>query len=172
MASNNEKDFQKGFTCPSCGSFVKEYRRSLNANMALALICLYKHARNKFVKVEDLLLEKGYSRCGDFSYGRFYGFIEPLKEKRADGSKRNGYYRLTAYGCLFIEGKVKAPAKFKILHNTCTGFEGEEISIQEALGVKFDYSLLMGIVPAGAKTDKEAKNGNFLFPDYMAVIGK
>src|SRR5690242_4933622 len=109
-----DKDYSKGFRCDACGSFVKEYRRSLNANMSLALICLYKYAKNKFVKVEDLLIEKGYKRCGDFSYAKYYGFIESMKGNREDGSPRNGFYRLTAYGCLFVEGKVTAHSKFKI----------------------------------------------------------
>lgn len=150
-------DISKGYKCYHCGSFVKEYTRSFNANMSLALICLYKHGKGKFVKVEDMLIEHGYKRCGDFSYCKYYGLIEPLKEKRQDGSSRNGFYRLTAYGCLFVEGKVKVVSKFKILHNACTGFEGEEIDIKQALGKRFDFNILMGIVPSGAKTDKQQR---------------
>lgn len=153
-------DYQKGFKCVHCGSFVKEYCRSFNANMCLALIMMYKQKMNTFIKVEDELIKGGYKRCGDFSYCRFYGFIEPLKEKRADGSARNGYYRLTAIGRLFVEGKVLAFEKFKILHNTFTGFEGKEIDIRTALGIKFNYDDLMSIIPAGAKTDKERRANN------------
>lgn len=163
----NGKDYQKGFKCSECGSFVKEYIRSLNCNMSLALIALYKHSKNEFVKVEEFLLKHGYQRCGDFSYARFYGFLEPLKENRLDGSKRNGFYRLTAYGRLFVEGKEKVPAKFKILHNTLTGFEGDNISIQQSLGEKFNYNQLMGIIPAGAKTENEKRKLNSIVPELF-----
>jgi hypothetical protein len=152
------QDYSKGFKCEHCGSYVKEYRRSLNSNMAVAMLALYLNGKeNSFIKVEEFLIKNGYPRCGDFSYLRFYGFLEPLKEKREDGSSRNGYYRLTAIGRLFVEGKVLAFEKFKILHNTFTGFEGNEISIKQALKEKFDYDALMGNNGNNFKTDNERR---------------
>lgn len=138
------QNIDKGYCCPQCGSFVKRYKRKFNSNMAIALIALYKYSEDKFVKVEDFLLNNGYQRCGDFSYLRFYNFIEALKEKRKDGSNRNGYYRLTSLGTMFVEKKIKAKEKFLIMNNKLEGFDGEEISIQQALGNKFDYNELMG----------------------------
>lgn len=134
----------KGYTCEHCGSFVKLYKRSFNANMAVALLTLYRYAPNMFVKAEDLLIKCGRQRCGDFSYLRHYRFIEPQKATREDGSKRNGYYRITALGIMFCEGKVTAPSNFLIIHNNLKGFGGREINIHEALGKKFNYNELMG----------------------------
>ena len=136
-------DVGAGFYCSCCGSYVKLYKRSFNSNMALALIALYRHTKGEFVKVEKFLTEHGYQRCGDFSYLRHYGFIEAKKEKREDNSPRNGFYRLTGIGCLFVENKNTVKEKFLIQNNKLLGFEGREINIYEALGNKFDYSSLM-----------------------------
>jgi hypothetical protein len=136
-------DANKGYFCQCCGSYVKLYRRTFNCNMALALIALYRHTKGEFVKVEDFLTKHNYQRCGDFSYLRHYGFIEPLKEKREDSSQRNGFYRITGIGRLFCEGKEVAKEKFLIQNNKLLGFEGEDITIIDALGTKFNYSILM-----------------------------
>jgi len=143
-----------GYTCEHCGSFVKMYRRSLNSNMALAILLLYKFNIRDWVKVEDFLIKSGHKRCGDFSYLVHYGLLEKKQGDRSDGSSRNGFYKLTGRGLLFCEGKLMVQEKFLILHGGLKGFEGKEISIKEALGKKFDYSELMGLTP---KTDKEAK---------------
>lgn len=136
----NPKD---GYRCECCGGFVKKYTRSFNSNMSLALLCLYKHHPNGYVHVEKLLQEKGYQRCGDFSYLKHYRLIEQLTEDRADGSNRNGYYKLTSLGIMFVEGKEKVKKNFIMFKGKCEGFEGEEITIQQALGKKFNYNELM-----------------------------
>lgn len=133
----------KGYICPCCKSFVKRYTRSFNSNMALCLILLYRENKNEFVKVEDFLIKKGHKRCGDFSYLTHYKFLEKKKGDRKDGSNRNGFYRLTSWGVLFCEQKIKAKKKFMILNNRFEGFVGEEIDILQALGTKFNYQELM-----------------------------
>ena len=97
----------KGYYCPCCSSFVKEYKRTLNSNMARALIVLYRFSMGKFSHLEKLIKDKGYERCGDASYLVHYGLIDRLKEDRVDGSSRNGYYRVTMEGIMFVEGKSK-----------------------------------------------------------------
>jgi len=151
----NEENLDKGFVCKCCGSFVKQYTRSFNSNMALCLMLLYRYNMNGFVKVEDFLIKNGHKRCGDFSYLVHYRFLEKQGGKRDDGSKRNGYYRLTSLGTFFVEGKVKAKKKFIILNNKLQGFSGDEISIKEALGKRFSFDELMGNF--NPKTDKETK---------------
>jgi hypothetical protein len=80
--------------------------------------------------------------------------------KREDGSNRNGYYKITGRGIMFAEKKLLVNQHFYMFNNKFDGFGGEEINIQQALGKRFDYNLLMGIIPPGAKTDKEAKKQN------------
>lgn len=145
----------------------KVYTRHLNSNMALCLLALYRHGINEFVKVEDFLLQNGYPRCGDFSYLTHYGFLEKLIANREDGSKRNGYYKITGRGLLFAENKTYVPEKFIICNGKLLGFEGKNISIRQALGKKFNYNELMenylvkSIIPSGAKVSNE----KILFPN-------
>lgn len=136
-------DADKGYCCKSCGSFIKAYHRSMNSNMAVALLTLYKSKISDYVHLENLLLEKGLKRCGDFSYLVHYRFIEKLKEKRLDGSSKNGMYRITSNGIMFCENKITAPSKFIIQQNKLLGFEGKDINIKDALGTKFHYDTLM-----------------------------
>lgn len=138
-------DAAKGYYCSCCGGYVKTYRRSMNSNMAISLIALYRHTKGEFVKVEDFLIKNGYSRCGDFSYLRHYGFIEAFKGVRSDGSTKNGFYRITGVGRLFVEGKETTKEKFLIQNNKLLGFDGKDITIHDALGIKFDYNQLMNI---------------------------
>lgn len=139
-----EQDIDKGYICQCCGCFVKRYTRSFNSNMAMCLLLLYKFNERGFVKVEDFLIRNGQKRCGDFSYLVHYGFLEKQVGKREDGSSRNGYYKLTGRGMMFVEGKLTAPEKFMILNNKFEGFKGREITIREALGKAFNYDELMG----------------------------
>lgn len=111
--------------------------------MCVALICLYNSGIQDYVHLENLLLERGYKRCGDFSYLSHFRFIERLKEKRLDGSSRNGMYRITSSGIMFAEGKITAKSKFIMRQNKLQGFEGEDIYIQQALGKKFNYDELI-----------------------------
>lgn len=94
--------------CPCCGHQSIVYRRSINSNMCVALICLLKSGNTGFVHMEELLRSSGYKRCGDFSYLVHYRFIEKLKEKREDGSSRNGMYKITSSGIMFAENKTTA----------------------------------------------------------------
>lgn len=137
-------DKNKGYTCECCGQFVKVYTRSFNSNMSLALLCLYQHKEKGFVHLEKLLSDNGYQRCGDASYLRHYGLIEPFIGERKDKSKRNGHYKITGRGMLFCENKLTVKKNFLIFNNKIKGFEGDEITIHQALGNKFNYAELMG----------------------------
>lgn len=133
----------KGFICNCCGLFVKRYRRSLNCNMALALIVLYRSNMRGFVHLENLMQNKGYNRCGDASYLIHWRFLERCNGERSDGSSRNGKYKITSSGLMFVEGKIKAKESVLIFNNRMEGFVGDEITIEQALGKKFNYSQLM-----------------------------
>jgi hypothetical protein len=133
----------EGYRCPCCNSFIKSYRRKLNCNMALCLVALVKHKINGFVKVEEFLLNHGYQRCGDFSYLVHWKFLEKMKVKREDGSNRNGFYKITSLGIMFVEGKITAKEKIIIRQNKFEGYDGGEVTIKQALETKFNYEQLM-----------------------------
>jgi len=138
-----KKDIDRGYVCPCCNLYVRRYKRALNCNMGLAMLVLYKSGIRYFVHLEDLMRQYGYKRCGDASYLIHWKFLERLKEKREDGSSRNGKYKITSLGILFVEGKITAKEKALIFNNQFQGFEGKEITIKEALGNKFNYEILM-----------------------------
>jgi len=136
-------DKDKGYNCPCCGQFVKRYYRKLNSNMALTLIVLYRSGKRGFVHIENFMQEQGYKRSGDFPYLVHWKFLEKKSGEREDGSTRNGYYKLTGLGIMFVEGKMFAREKIMIYNNKFEGFDGGEISIQTALTEKFNYLELM-----------------------------
>lgn len=136
-------DYDNGFYCKHCGAYNKRYKRKFNSNMAIALIALYKNLGGDYVHLESFLASKGLKRCGDASYLRFYNFIDKKKENRDDGSPRNGFYKITGLGCLFVEKKITARETFLILHNRLEGFEGKEIFIDQV--PKFRYDELMSL---------------------------
>lgn len=142
---DSEEMKSKGYHCSCCGNFVKMYKRSMNSNMAISLIALYKHNKTEFVHLEKFLNEHGYQRCGDASYLVHYGMIDKLICDRADGSPKNGFYRLNEAGINFVEKLSVARKHFKMFNGKFMGFEGDWTTIEQALGNKFSYSSLMGL---------------------------
>ncbi len=139
----------EGYTCGCCGQFVKRYSRKLNMSMAWVLIYLYRSGIRDFVHVEKMLKDNNCPQSfrADFHKLVFWRFLEKKKEDRIDGSNRNGFYKITSFGLMFCEGKVKAREKVLIFNNKMEGFDGREITIQDALTQKFNYSELMGLFP-------------------------
>lgn len=136
-------DKDHGFYCTHCGSYNKRYHRSINSNMCITLLTLYKSGLRDYVHIEDLMRKSGHKRSGDFPYLVHWKFLEKKPGDREDGSNRNGFYKITGLGLMFVEKKLKAKQKALIFHNEFEGFEGEEIDIEQALGTKFNYSELM-----------------------------
>lgn len=133
-----------GYRCPCCNQFVKEYARKLNSSMARVLILIYQSGNTDFFHVEDFLksLNRGDLRA-DFHKLRYWGLLKKKVENREDGSARNGFYKITPMGIMFVEGKIGVPEKILVFNNEFKGYEGSEISIIHALGNKFSYSELM-----------------------------
>jgi len=111
--------------------------------MAMTMMALFRKKKFGFVPVEEFLRVNGYPRSGDFPYLVHYGLLEKMVGERVDGSKRNGFYKLTEKGRQFVLKQITVPKTFIIYNGKCEGFEGREIGIEEALGKKFDYRELM-----------------------------
>jgi hypothetical protein len=137
----------KGETCPCCTQFVKVYKRPLNSSMCKALILIYKHSVNgaDFIHVEKMLKEESCEASvrGDFPKLRFWGFLEPMEEAREDESCRNGMYKITENGRLFVEEMIIAPTYVKVFNNRYMGSSKEMTTISKAIKNKFDYKQLM-----------------------------
>jgi len=136
-------DADKGYNCPCCGQLCKRYFRKLNANMAVTVIAMFIKKKFGFIRVEEFLRVNGYQRSGDFPYLVHWGILEKMQGKRGDGSSRTGFYKLTDKGRQFVQGNITVPQTLIFYNGKCEGFEGDEITIQQALGKRFDYRELM-----------------------------
>ena len=138
--NNNADD---GYPCPCCHRLIKRYRRSLNSNMALTLIHLYKSGIKDWVHVEKFLAENNRPRSGDFHKLVLWGLLDKMVQDREDGSPRNGYYKLNGKAIMFVENKLSVPRIAVILNGNFEGFEGANVTIKDCLGYKFNYQDLM-----------------------------
>ena len=142
-----DRNAQAGYRCNCCGQFVKIYTRKLNSSMAQVLILIYRSGKTDYFHVEDYLksLNKASLRA-DFHKLRYWGLLKKKIENREDNSPRNGFYRITPSGIMFVESKIQVKEAVLIFNNEFMGFSGNDVSIDECLGRKFSYSELMGTV--------------------------
>lgn len=130
---------EEGYSCPTCGRFVKRYRRKLHAEMARFLIKLYRETIKNPGKTWFLtrkLYPESIKAATDGSYLVHWGLVE-----REDG--RSGSYRITRRGKTFAAGDSTVRKKIVMLCGNFEGFDGPRIDIHQALGSKFDYYELM-----------------------------
>lgn len=136
-----------GHKCPVCTQFAKVYRRAFPSASARILVLLYREGgRHDYVYLPDLLPKVGTNTASQGGYGvqsAHWGLIERQPGTREDGSDRVGWWRLTENGRLFVEGRITVPKYAKLYDGRCLGTEGNPVTIQQALGKRFDYSELM-----------------------------
>jgi len=144
----------KGAICPCCRQMVKMYEREITSTMAYTLIILHKHFSDfkDWTHLPSFLSQMSVLgsavRGGDFAKLRYWGLleekpIEKLTDKRKDGSKRVGFYRMTEKGHQFAKGEVKIPKVALVYNGKHFGFAPGEVTIQECLGKEFNYDDLM-----------------------------
>ena len=133
----------KGCDCPVCGQFVKVYRRTITSTMARQLI----HVHNLFGLDEWFHTRHttmGGSSAGDFSKLEYWGLINRMPHAAGeDGKKSSGMWKVTLDGGRFLNGFVGVQKYALVYNGKALSFEGESISIQSALGDKFDDGELM-----------------------------
>ena len=136
---------KKGAACPCCTQFAKIYKRPLTYSMVHALALIYKSGTKDFFHVEEYLKEEDCSASirGDFPKLRFWLMLEAYDESREDGSKRNGYYKITGLGEQFLKGNIAVPSFVKLYNNKKYGESDEMINIEQAVKNKFNYRELM-----------------------------
>ena len=133
-----------GIVCPCCGQYCKVYKRRLNSAMAVGLIWIVKHYQEhkRWISIHESPLIQGRRVGGDFAKLEHWGLI--VASGNDDSSKRtSGEWAPTDAGIDFAYGKTQLPSHALIYSNTLLGFSDEYITIQQALGAKFDYAELM-----------------------------
>lgn len=146
-------EWEEGVECPCCTQFVKLYKRKITSSMAYALILLYRYFKNhpdqEWVHMNDYLNSiEGLPfpiKSGDNAKLRYWDLLEEKPEQRDDGSNRAGYWKLTQLGRDFVRGEATVQSHAKVFNSKCYGLTGEQITIHEALGDKFNYTELMSI---------------------------
>lgn len=102
---------REGIICPCCKRLAKVYKRRINKGMIRALIAMVK-AQAKLPEGEYVKVGKnGQVHTSGGDYGKLHnlwGLIEPKPgdDRRVDGSKRVGYWRVTKAGLMFVRGEV------------------------------------------------------------------
>lgn len=160
-----------GVHCPCCGRHSKRYVRPLDSGIARGLVALVRASpKGEIVHVKDippLLVGSVAWTSHDFAKARFWGLCEEIKgdalpksvlASSADKKRRLGFWRSTEKGRQFVFSMIKVPKYVNLVNNKFKGLEGEDISIQDALGEPFDYYTVTGLtrpasVEAGGESD-------------------
>jgi len=132
----------EGERCPCCTQFAKIYKRRIHATMARELILMH-HAvpADEWFHLPTVLSRGAHG--GDITKLVYWELIEEDDQTREDGSTRAGWWRVTQKGRWFANGDTTIPRYARIYDGRLLGFTGEQVTIRDALGTKFDYTLLM-----------------------------
>lgn len=136
----------EGTTCPCCDQFAKRYRRPLNSGAARWLISLVLLCEgHAWAHTSDVI--KGLTGVlSGTDATTLLPHWDLIEAKPNDDSKKrtSGFWRPTDKGVDFVLGRITVQKTVVRYNNVREGFEGDEITIQDALGDKFNYSELMG----------------------------
>lgn len=139
-------NWQKGVDCPCCGQLVKLYKRPMASTMARGLIELYKLDRkhpNQYFHIRQIgnVVVGG----GDFAKLVYWGLIVEQQKDESDDTKRtSGFWAITQKGRDFVNVKITVPSHVNVFDGKTFGFSEKHVTIQHALGKKFNYAELMG----------------------------
>lgn len=122
-------------TCACCGHTNTIRSRKIHTSMALKLVRLYRlHGQQEF-HLPTALNQLGLA-ARDEAMLQHWGLLEA-------GAHR-GWWRVTDKGAQFILGEITVPRIARVGENsTLYGFEGDQISIQDALEDRFDLAELL-----------------------------
>jgi len=135
-----------GVRCPCCDQYARRYRRNFNSTMARSLLWLVKswlHREDgKWIDVPRNA-PRWLVRSNQLPTVRWWGLVE---RPPSDDPKRkhSGLWQPTPSGVAFAQGTLLIPAKAVTYRGIVEGFEGQEITVKQALGKHFDYAEIMG----------------------------
>lgn len=130
---------EEGVVCPCCEQLAKRYPRTIYSTMAASIIAIYRAAGREWIHIPTLLDRRA---AADVPKLRHWGLLEEEMTLREDGG-RAGFWRLTEAGVAYVIGNRHVPKTAYVYNNEVLGYEGPQVSIQDALGTKFDYRELM-----------------------------
>ena len=116
----------------------KVYKRKIHSMMAYELIVCWRTAGAEWFHLPSVANCRG----GDFGKLRYWGLVVEETERRPDGG-RAGWWYITPAGADWLLHGAHVQKYARIYDGRCLSFEGEGVTIQDALGDRFDYGELM-----------------------------
>ena len=112
-------------------------RRKFNRSNALFVAhALHRHGHDWFLASEIIESDPLINR--DATQAKHWGLIEEAKTHTGHG-KTDGYWRITPLGRDFVEGRHRVHSHRLSRAGTLIGFEGDSLTLAQALGEQFDY---------------------------------
>lgn len=128
---------EAGAACPLCNQHAKLYKRKVNSGMARSLIHMYRINGLNWVHVRAIgALSREEGKLA------YWGLVEEQAGTGLHGG-RAGYWRVTPRGEAFLKNRTTVPKYARVYNGKVYGFEGDPVTIKDALGTKFDYEDLM-----------------------------
>jgi len=132
----------EGVICPLCRQHAQVYKWSLYSTAAHALILLLKlGGRDKPIHTKEIK-KLGHTGQGDISRLRIWGLAEEERVRRPDDG-RAGFWWITGKGEDFAHNRTTLPKHAWVYDTRVMRYEGDPVTIKDALGTKFDYRKLM-----------------------------
>lgn len=130
-------------TCPCCQQTAKVYKRTIHSGMAMQIIRIWKAGRSRaggWVPVDEIY---AHGSSGDYAKLRFWGLVE-AEDARSATANASGHWRVTDLGIDFVLGKLAVARYVHVYNNEVVAkTRSETLTIQQALGSKFNYADLM-----------------------------
>ena len=139
---------EQGIECGVCGQLAKEYRRAINANMAMFLKSLVVLSiRDKSNGGDGWVHHSHLTYTGrDYTMVAHWGLARTSKEQKRDGKRKKkttGMWKPTEEGIDFVKGLTKVRSHIYMYNGSCREDENAgQVSIYDALGATFVFSEL------------------------------
>ena len=134
-----------GVPCPVCRGYARRYRRKFNASMARSLCWLVRVSGSKrqWVDVPNVA-PSWLVRTNQLPTVRWWDLIERRPNDDDPRVKHSGFWRPTQDGINVVLNNYTIPSTVVTYKGDVQGYEGERITIRNALGVRFNYAEIMG----------------------------
>jgi len=148
-----------GGYCPCCDRWGKIYRRSMNATMARQLMWLVQapDRGDEWVHVPSTA-PAWLLRTQQLATLQLWNLVQgaPSTTKLAS----SGLWKPTDRGVAFAKNMLSVKKYVYVYNNAAVDFEGEEITVVDALGSKYNYQEIMANYDGSASSFEEDSYGD------------
>ena len=143
-------ELDEGPTCPCCSQIAKRYHRKLNSGCARWLVeaaRLTLATGDHWVHTSDVIKALRGKLSGTDGTA-LLTYYEMVSARRTDeGDRIKGVWQVTPKGWAWIRGELLVPSHCVIYNAVCEGFEGDDVTLGDALREHFDLAELMAARP-------------------------